>query len=159
VCAATNNGAAIVARPLPRADVVLAVHSFANREPSGSVTRRQYLFTLALYLQQGLGKSAAYSGLALVSWVAAFGIPGPVLGRFPARARALAAAAGAVLLAAGFAAALLASEPGAALLASEPGARNVELYPVFVGADVDFIIGGEVSRVPDFRPRLKRCSP
>jgi hypothetical protein len=150
VCAATNNGAAIVARPLPRADVVLAVHSFANREPSGSVTRRQYLFTLALYLQQGLGKSAAYSGLALVSWVAAFGIPGPVLGRFPARARALAAAAGAVLLAAGFA---------AALLASEPGARNVELYPVFVGADVDFIIGGEVSRVPDFRPRLKRCSP
>jgi hypothetical protein len=41
------------------------------------------LFTLALYLQQGLGKSAAYSGLALVSWVAAFGIPGPVLGRFP----------------------------------------------------------------------------
>jgi len=34
------------------------------------------LFTLALYLQQGLGKSAAYSGLALVSWVAAFGITG-----------------------------------------------------------------------------------
>ena len=35
------------------------------------------LFTLALYLQQGVGRSAAYSGLALVSWVAAFGIPGP----------------------------------------------------------------------------------
>jgi hypothetical protein len=27
-----------VARPLPRAEVVLAVHSFANREPSGSAT-------------------------------------------------------------------------------------------------------------------------
>jgi len=61
------------------------------------------LFTLALYLQQGLGKSAAYSGAALLSWVAAFGVPGPVLGRLPARARALAAPAGCVLLAAGFA--------------------------------------------------------
>jgi hypothetical protein len=60
------------------------------------------LFTLALYLQQGLGKSAAYSGLALVSWVAAFGIPGPVLGRATARLRSLAAAAGPVILAAGF---------------------------------------------------------
>ena len=38
VCAATKSGAAIVARPLPRAEVVLAVHSFANREPSGSAT-------------------------------------------------------------------------------------------------------------------------
>jgi hypothetical protein len=36
VCAATNSGAAMVARPLPSADVVLAAHSFANREPSGS---------------------------------------------------------------------------------------------------------------------------
>lgn len=43
----------------------------------------------------------------------------------------------------------------AGLLANEPGARNLELYPVFVGADVDFIIGGEVARIPDFRPRLK----
>lgn len=43
----------------------------------------------------------------------------------------------------------------AALLASEPGARNVELYPIFCGADVDFIIGGEIPRIPDFRPRLR----
>lgn len=49
--------------------------------------------------------------------------------------------------------------PGnAGLLASEPGARNVELYPLFVGADVDFIIGGEVARIPDFRPRLKEIT-
>ena len=61
------------------------------------------LFTLALYLQQGLGRSAAYSGLALLSWVVAVGIPGPVLGRCPAVVRTLAAPAGAVLLAAGFA--------------------------------------------------------
>jgi hypothetical protein len=38
VCAATKSGAAIVARPLPRADVVLAVQSFVNRDPSGSAT-------------------------------------------------------------------------------------------------------------------------
>lgn len=40
------------------------------------------------------------------------------------------------------------------LLATEPGARNLELYPLFCGADVDFVIGGEVARIPDFRPRL-----
>lgn len=43
----------------------------------------------------------------------------------------------------------------AGLLADEPGARNLELYAVFAGADVDFIIGGQVARIPDFRPRLK----
>lgn len=43
----------------------------------------------------------------------------------------------------------------AELLASEPGARNLELYPLFAGADVDFIIGGQVAQIPDFRPRLK----
>ncbi|TDU90997.1 tricorn interacting aminopeptidase F1 [Kribbella voronezhensis] len=43
----------------------------------------------------------------------------------------------------------------AALLATEPGARNVELYPLFCGDDVDFVIGGEVARIPDFRPRLR----
>ena len=44
------------------------------------------------------------------------------------------------------------------LLASEPGARNLELYPLFAGADVDFIIGGEVARIPDFRPRLSEIT-
>jgi proline iminopeptidase len=42
----------------------------------------------------------------------------------------------------------------AGLLATEPGARNVELYPLFCGDDVDFIIGGQVAGLPDFRPRL-----
>jgi proline-specific peptidase len=46
----------------------------------------------------------------------------------------------------------------ARLLATEAGARNIELYPMFAGADVDFIIGGEVARIPDFRPRLKEIS-
>src|SRR5271166_5840292 len=34
------------------------------------------LFTLAQYLQQGLGDSPLVSGLALVPWVAAFGLAG-----------------------------------------------------------------------------------
>lgn len=46
----------------------------------------------------------------------------------------------------------------AALLATEPGARNVELYPVFVGDDVDFVVGGEVARLPDFRRLLPRVT-
>lgn len=49
--------------------------------------------------------------------------------------------------------------PGnAAKLPTEPGARNVELYPLFVGEDVDFMVGGEVARLPDFRPRLKEIT-
>jgi hypothetical protein len=42
------------------------------------------LLILALYLQQGLGESALFSGLALVSWVAAFGIAGYALRTAPA---------------------------------------------------------------------------
>jgi proline iminopeptidase len=42
----------------------------------------------------------------------------------------------------------------AAKLPSEPGSKNAELYPVFAGDDVEFFIGGEVARLPDFRPRL-----
>ena len=41
---------------------------------------------------------------------------------------------------------------------SDPLARNVELYPLLCGADVDFIIGGEVPRIPDFRPRLREIA-
>ena len=43
----------------------------------------------------------------------------------------------------------------AKLLLTEPGSRNTELYPLFCGPDVDFIIGGQVPSIPDFRPRLK----
>lgn len=43
----------------------------------------------------------------------------------------------------------------AARLLSEPGSRDEDLYVAFVGDDVEFFIGGEVARLPDFRPRLK----
>lgn len=42
----------------------------------------------------------------------------------------------------------------AAKLLSEPGSRNMELYTAFAGGDIEFFIGGEVARLPDFRPRL-----
>jgi hypothetical protein len=57
------------------------------------------LFTLALYLQQGLGRSALFSGLTLVSWVAAFGAAGQIVRRLPPRFGRLAAPAGCLLLA------------------------------------------------------------
>jgi MFS family permease len=83
---------------------------------SQAATRATYLgllFVLALYLQQGLGKSPTYSGLAVVPWVAAFGVAGPVLGRAGPRARRLAAPIGSVILAAGFLAIAAGSTPGA----------------------------------------------
>jgi EmrB/QacA subfamily drug resistance transporter len=56
------------------------------------------LFTLAQYLQRGLGDSAVVSGLTLVPWVAAFGIAGQIVRRLPARIRGRAPAAGCLLL-------------------------------------------------------------
>jgi len=79
---------------------------------------------------------AAYSGLALVSWVAAFGIPGPVLGRVPARARALAAPAGSLILAAGFAAlavTLLAGDTNGVTLMALLGVAGLGLGIAFTG--------------------------
>lgn len=56
------------------------------------------LFTLAQYLQQGLGHTALTSGLTLVPWVAAFGAAGQLAARVPARLIALLPAAGCSLL-------------------------------------------------------------
>jgi predicted MFS family arabinose efflux permease len=88
------------------------------------------LFVLALYLQQGLGKSALYSGLALASWLAAFGLSGLLLRRLPARVQARAASSGMVLLAAAFASiatVVLAGQPGGALLMLLLGAGGLGL--------------------------------
>jgi MFS family permease len=61
------------------------------------------LFTLALYVQQGLGKSAAYCGLLPIAFVVTFGATGPVLGRAAVRTRRRAGQAGGLLLAVAFA--------------------------------------------------------
>jgi MFS family permease len=57
------------------------------------------LFTLAQYIQRGLGDSALVSGLTLVPWVAAFGIGGQIVRRRPARSMS---PCGYVLLAAAY---------------------------------------------------------
>jgi MFS family permease len=62
------------------------------------------LFTLAQYLQDGLGRSALVSGLTLVPWVAAFGAAGQLVRRLPARHVALAPPAGCLLLSTAYAA-------------------------------------------------------
>jgi MFS family permease len=67
------------------------------------------LFVLALYVQTGLGKSALTSGLSLLSWVAAYGIAGPVYPRLPARVAALCGPSGAAIMAAAFAGTALAT--------------------------------------------------
>jgi MFS family permease len=60
------------------------------------------LFVLAVYVQTGLGESALTSGLTLLSWVAAYGIAGPVYPRLPQRLAALCAPFGAIVMAAAF---------------------------------------------------------
>jgi Major Facilitator Superfamily len=76
------------------------------------------LFTVAQYLQGGLGRSPVQSGLVLVPWVAAFGLAGQLVRRLPGRRRL--PAAGCLLLAvayAGISAGLWAGLGGDALLA------------------------------------------
>jgi MFS family permease len=77
------------------------------------------LFTLAQYLQQGLGRSPFLSGLTLVPWVVAFGAAGQLVRRVPERARPLVPSAGCALLAAAYvaiSAALFGDRHGEALL-------------------------------------------
>jgi len=77
------------------------------------------LFTLAQYLQQGLGRSPFLSGLTLVPWVAAFGAAGQLVRRLPERVRPLIPSAGCALLAAAYvviSAALFDGRHGEALL-------------------------------------------
>jgi hypothetical protein len=61
------------------------------------------LFVIAIYLQQGLGRSPLYSGLVLVAWVAAFGAGGPLLRRLPATIARGSAVAGAAIMALAYA--------------------------------------------------------
>lgn len=68
-------------------------------QAAAQVTYLSILFVLALYLQQGLGKSPLYSGLALVSWVAAFGLAGYILRRLPTGITAYTGPLGYLLLA------------------------------------------------------------
>lgn len=99
----------VVARPA----VAWGLAAFA----ASTATYFSLLFCLALFLQQGLGESPLYSGLALVSWVAAFGIAGPVLPRLPDGIRSLAAPFGCLVLAGAYLAVSVARAEGVVLLA------------------------------------------
>jgi MFS family permease len=92
------------------------------------------LFTLALYLQQGLGRSALVSGLTLVSWVVAFGAAGQIVRRLPPRFGSLAAPAGCLLLAGAYlalSASLFAGRHAEALLVVLLGAGGLGLGTQF----------------------------
>lgn len=80
--AAATGGRPLIARQVLRSSAVRA-----GLLAHGVTTAGYFalLFVLALYLQQGLGKGPAYSGFAMVVWVAAFGLAGPILPRLPER--------------------------------------------------------------------------
>jgi MFS family permease len=67
------------------------------------------LFTVALYVQVGLGESALISGATLLSWVAAYGIAGPVYPRLPKRIAALCGPIGGAIITCAFGGAALAT--------------------------------------------------
>jgi MFS family permease len=81
--------ALFVATQRGRAEPLLNLHALAPRPvafglaavAAATATYYALLFTLALYLQQGLGRSPLVSGLTLVSWVAAFGLAGQIVRR------------------------------------------------------------------------------
>jgi MFS family permease len=69
---------------------------------TATATYHALLFTLANFLQHGLGRSPLSSGLILVPWVAAFGIAGQVVRRLPARLAPVLPFAGCLLLGAAY---------------------------------------------------------
>ena len=94
---------------------------------AASSTYFSMLFVLALYLQRGLGHSALFSGLALVSWVAAFGAAGPVLRRFPSRLVPYLVPGGCLLLASAYASLAMAGQPSGPLLVATLGLGGLGL--------------------------------
>lgn len=105
---------------LARASVAWALAARA----ATSATYFSMLFVLALFLQQGLGTSPLFAGLALVAWVAAFGLAAPALRVAPAGARSSAARLGALAMALSFVllgAASLGGQPSAAALVGALG--------------------------------------
>lgn len=73
---ARRGGHPLIALELLRRKPV--VFAFAS-QAANRATYLGLLFVLARYLQHGPGASAVHSGLAVVPWVAAFGVAEPVL--------------------------------------------------------------------------------
>jgi MFS family permease len=111
------------------------------------------LFTLAQYLQGGLGHSALVSGLTLVPWVAAFGLAGQLVRRLPPAVVPIAPAAGCLLLTATYAAisvTLFSGYHGEALLSALLGAGGFGL-----GVQFSALIAHLTNAVPsDYAPDI-----
>ena len=104
------------------------------------------LFTLAQYLQLGLGQSPFISGLTLVPWVAAFGAAGQLVRRLPPRLIPVAPCLGCLLLAGSYAAisaALFNGDHAEVLLVVLLGAGGLGL-----GIQFSSLIGHLTSAVP-----------
>jgi MFS family permease len=86
----------------------------------GRITYFGMLFSLALYVQVGLGQSALVSGLSLIGWVLAYGLAGPVYPRLSRRLILLCGPLGGFVMAAAFA--------GTALIS----ALHIGIGPLFV---------------------------
>lgn len=99
-----RRAAARGARPLVTPAVLRPVGVRFGLLAHGATTSTYFalLYVVALYIQQGLGGSPAHAGLAMVTWVAAFGLAGPLLVRLPARHLPLAPMAGCLVLAVGY---------------------------------------------------------
>jgi len=69
---------------------------------TATATYYALLFTLAQYLQGGLGRSALFSGLVLLPWVSVFGLAGQLIWRLPDRLGPILPSAGYVLMAAAY---------------------------------------------------------
>lgn len=84
---------------LARSEVAWAV---ASRFAASS-TYFSMLFVIALFIQQTLRRDALFSGLSLVTWVAAFGVAAPALRRAPVVLKQRAATLGALLMSGAYA--------------------------------------------------------
>ena len=157
--------AAFVATQRRRTEPLVNLHAIAERPvawalvavATATATYYALLFTLALYLQQGLGRSPLVSGLTLVSWVAAFGLAGQIVRRLPERWSPVVAPAGCLLLAAayvGLSASLLAGEHAEGVLVVLLGAGGLGL-----GIQFSALVGHLTSAVaPRYAPDISGVS-
>ena len=157
--------ALFVATQRGRAEPLLNLHALAPRPvafglaavAAATATYYALLFTLALYLQQGLGRSPLVSGLTLVSWVAAFGLAGQIVRRVPERRRPLVAPAGCLLLAAAYvalSASLFAGERSEVVLVVLLGAGGLGL-----GLQFSALVGHLTNAVaPRYAPDISGVS-
>jgi predicted MFS family arabinose efflux permease len=88
------------------------------------VTYFSLLFVIALYLQNGCGRSAFSAGLALLAWVAAYGVAGPVYPRLPAGVARRSAPLGCLVVALAY---------GGLAAVSAAGSAGGPLFVLFLG--------------------------